>query len=166
MRFSPMPVLTTGRIAFGYSPTMSSWFRMEPSPDLVPEARHFTRRLLYGCEEDYVDDAEVVTSELVTNALNHALRVGPPPKHVVPGVWLGVQVLKDYVHLYVRDPYPAPPVMRMAADTDTSGRGLLIVEMLTAAFWVESRAFDKTAHAIITKPGVVLTEVELDLLRQ
>jgi anti-sigma regulatory factor (Ser/Thr protein kinase) len=139
---------------------------MAPSSDLVPAARQFTRQVLAGCDSGFIDDAEVVTSELVTNSMNFALSQGDPPKHVVPGIWLGVQPLKRYVHLYVRDPYPVAPVKRVAAETDTSGRGLFIVEALTAAYWVDSRAYDKTVHAILTKPGVVLTEDELDRLRR
>lgn len=166
MRNAPMLVQAAGRIVYTYRPTMASWFRMEPSAGLVPEARQFTRRLLSGCDEGYVDDAEVVASELVTNALNCALRFGDPPKHVVPGIWLGVLGLARYVHLYVRDPYPVPPMKRTAAETDTSGRGLLIVEMLSAMYWVDRRTYDKTSHAILTKPGVVLTAAELDLLRR
>jgi anti-sigma regulatory factor (Ser/Thr protein kinase) len=118
------------------------------------------------CDADYVDDAEIVTSELVTNALKYAMEHGDPPNYVIPGIWLSVQALKRYVHLYVRDPYPVAPVKRMASETDTSGRGLFIVEALTAAYWVASRAHDKTMHAIIAKPGVVLTETELDKLRR
>jgi anti-sigma regulatory factor (Ser/Thr protein kinase) len=166
MRFPPMPVLTTGRIVFTYRPTGASWFRMAPSPDLVLEARQFTRRVLSGCDSGYVDDVEVVTSELVTNAVRYAKAHGDPPRHVVPGIWLGVQALKRYVHLYVRDPYPVPPVKRTASHTDTSGRGLFIVEALTATYWTDRRTYDKTVHAIIAKPGIELTVVELDQLRR
>lgn len=165
MRFPPTPDRTTDRIA-ATCPARPFWLRMAPRPELVPEARQFTRRLLSGCDEDYIDDAEVVTSELVTNAIRYALMAGEPPKHVVPDIWLGVQTLKRYVHLYVRDPYPVPPVKRTAADTDTSGRGLFIVEALTASYWVDPRTYDKTVHAVIAKPGVLLTEADLDLLRR
>lgn len=166
MRNPPIPVCTTGRVVLAWCPTGASWFRMAPSPDLVPEARRFTRKVLAGCDENFIDDAEVVTSELVTNALNHALRTGDPPRHVVPGIWLGIRSLKRYVHLCVRDPYPVRPVKKVATEVDTSGRGLFIVEALTAAYWVDPRTYDKTMHAIIAKPGVVLTEYELDKLRR
>jgi hypothetical protein len=162
MPLPPMPVLTTGRFAFTWRGTGPAWFRMTPSRDLVPEARQFTRALLSENDPDYIHDAEVVTSELVTNAVNYALDAGAPPRHVVPGIWLGVQALKRYVHLFVRDPYPVIPVKNAAGETDTSGRGLFIVEALSAACWGDFRTFDKTMHAVIAKPGVVLTEDELD----
>jgi anti-sigma regulatory factor (Ser/Thr protein kinase) len=122
--------------------------------------------VLSGCDSGYIDDAEVVTSELVTNSVKCAQAQGDPPKHVVPGIFLGVQALKRYVHLHVRDPYPVLPLKREAAETDTSGRGLFIVEALTVALWVDPRTYDKTVHAVVAKPGVVLTEDELDRLRR
>jgi hypothetical protein len=139
---------------------------MQPSHELVLQARRFTHRLLAGCDSGFIDDVEVVTSELVTNSMNFALTHRSPPRHVAPSIWLGVQPLKRYCHLYVRDPFPVLPARRTAAEDDTSGRGLLIVEMLTAAHWVDGRKFDKTSHAVIAKPGVVLTEAELDRLRR
>ena len=166
MCFPPMPVPTTGRIVFSYCRAGTSWFRMAPSPDVVAEARRFTRRVLCGCDSGYVDDAEVVTSELVTNAVRYAETHGDPPKHVVPGIWLGVQALKRYVHLYVRDTYPVPPVQRTAGENDTSGRGLFIVEALTVIYWTDRRTYDKTVHAVVAKPGVELTVAELDQLRR
>jgi hypothetical protein len=166
MRFPPMPVRSTGRIVFTWRPARISWFRMAPSCDLVPEARQFTRKVLSGCDADFVDDAELVTSELVTNSIKYALSHGEPPKHVVPGIWLGVQALKRYVHLRVRDPYPVLPRKRVATETETSGRGLPIVEALTVAYWVDPRTYDKTMHAIVGKPGAVFTEDELDRLRR
>src|SRR3954462_9440958 len=166
MRFPPTPVPTTDRIPFSYCRTGTSWLRMPPSSDFVAEARQFTRRALSGCDSGYVDDAEAVTSELVTNAVRYAEAHGDPPEHVVPGIWLGIQALKRHVHLYVRDPFPASPVKRKASETDTSGRRLFIVEALTAAFWVDRRNYDKPLHAIIAKPGVELTVGELDQLRR
>ena len=47
-----------------------------------------------------------------------------------------------------------------------NGRGLHIVEMLAAVSWVDRGRFDKTLHAVITKPGVVLTQDEINGLRR
>jgi hypothetical protein len=57
-------------------------------------------------------------------------------------------------------------VAEAEAETGTSGRGLFIVEALTAAFWVDPRAYDKTLHAIVVKPRAELTAAELDRLRR
>ncbi len=160
MRNPPMPLRIPGRHRAG-----ASWLRVQPFPEFNAEARRFTRRFLTGADPDFVDDAEVVTSELVTNALNHSLSTDTPPEHVLPGIWLGVEVRSRYVHLRVRDPYPVVPLKRVAADTDTSGRGLEITEALTAALWVDPRTYDKTMHAILVQPGVVLTETEIGRLR-
>jgi anti-sigma regulatory factor (Ser/Thr protein kinase) len=165
MRNPPLPMLTIGQMVFTRCPAGPSWLRMAPSTEFVPKARQFTRAVLSDCDAGYVDDVEVVASELVTNAIRYAQEHGDPPRCVVPGIWLGVQALKRHVHLYVRDPYPVRPVKRTAADTDTSGRGLFIVEALSAALWVDRRTHDKTVHAVIAKPDAVLTEAELDRIR-
>lgn len=158
------PLCTNSRIVFGAMPGLS-WYRLPSIPESAQAARLFAAGKLDGEDAEFVSDVETVTSELVTNAIRFASKHGEPPKNVAPGIWLGVAAFKRYCHLYVRDPYPVPPVKRIAADTDTSGRGLLIVELLTAAFWVDGRRFDKTCHAVVTKPGMVLTEDELDGLR-
>jgi hypothetical protein len=160
-----MPMCAPGRIVFNVHPAGPSWLRVAHRPERVGEARRFVARMLAGSDPGLIEDAELVASELVTNSLNHALSHGPPPSRVAPGIWLGVQPLKRFVHLYVRDPYPALPAKVMATETDTHGRGLLIAEALTAALWVDSRSFDKTVHAVIARPGVALTEAELDRLR-
>jgi anti-sigma regulatory factor (Ser/Thr protein kinase) len=154
------------QIMINVHPAGPSWLRMQPSPEFVLQARRFTAKLLTECDPGFIDDAELVTSELVTNSLNYALSHGDPPRHVAGGIWLGVQLLRRYCRIYVRDPFPVLPTRRKAAEDDISGRGLLIVEMLSAAYWVSPRAYDKTLHAVIAKPGVVLTEAELDRLRR
>jgi hypothetical protein len=158
------PLCTNGRVVF-HTTYGAAWLRLPSIPESAQAARTFAAGKLDGEDAEFVSDVETVTSELVTNSIRFALKHGDPPRHVVPDIWLGVAARRRYCHLYVRDPYPVPPVKRIAADTDTSGRGLLIVELLTAAFWIEGRSFDKTCHAVVTKPGVVLTEDELDGLR-
>jgi hypothetical protein len=66
----------------------------------------------------------------------------------------------------VRDPFPVPPAPRTAAETDVNGRGLHIVEMLAAVSWMDQGRFDKTLHAVIAKPGVVLAQDEINGLRR
>jgi hypothetical protein len=94
------------------------------------------------------------------------MRHGPAPKNVAPGIWMGVVAAKRYCHLLVRDPYPVPPVLKRADEDDENGRGLFIVKALATAHWTEIRAYDKTAHAVIAKPGIELTVAELDRLRR
>lgn len=62
------------------------------------------------------DDAELLTSELVTNALSHA------DGEIV----LALSFVGDTVHCEVRDSSAATPVRRRSPDDDEHGRGLLL----------------------------------------
>lgn len=155
------PLCAPGRVVFTTVGIGPSWLRVPAAHEAVSDAREFTVERLSGCADDFLDDAALVTSELVTNAIRYAIEHEPPPRHVAPGIWLGVQNEPTYAHLRVRDPYPEPPAPRTAAETDVSGRGLHIVAALAAVSWVDLGRFDKTLHAVIAKPGVVLTRDEI-----
>ncbi len=159
------PLHMPGRVVFTTIGVGPSWLRVPAAPEAVGDARRFVAMRLDRCERDFVDTSALVTSELVTNAVQHALRHPAPPKNVAPGIWLGVLHRPGFVHLRVRAPFPQPPTPRVAAETDVGGRGLAIVEMLAAAYWVDSGRFDKTVHAVIAEPGTVPTEDEIDGLR-
>ena len=160
------PLHAPGRVVFTTTGTGPSWLRVATAADAVSDARRFTAAQLARCDPDLVDAATLVTSELVTNAVQYALSHDAPPKKVAPGIWLGVLHCDRYVHLRVRDPFPQPPKPRVAAETDVNGRGLAIVEMLTAVSWVDPGRYDKTVHAVIAGPGVVLTKDEINSLRR
>ena len=70
---------------------------------------------------------ELLTSEVVTNAMVHA-RSGPQ---------LAVEVKDDAVRVAVRDASPQLPVRRLNRLDDLSGRGVVIVEELATAWGVE-----------------------------
>ena len=91
-----------------------------PGPRSVSEARGFVADLLVQHElPSLVDDVRLVVSELVTNALVHA--------HTHITVTLEERRAAG-VKLTVHDDSSATPVARIAAVTDTGGRGLAIVE--------------------------------------
>jgi anti-sigma regulatory factor (Ser/Thr protein kinase) len=131
-----------------------SWFRLSLDPEAASAARLFAIEKLAGEDAGFVADVELVTSELVTNALRYAAEHGEPARGTAPGIWLGVLAAARYCHVRVRDPYPVPPRRIAAGDTDEGGRGLLIVGLLSAAHWTDLRAHDKTVHAVVAKPGV------------
>ncbi|MFC8014692.1 ATP-binding protein [Streptomyces cinereoruber] len=89
-------------------------------------ARHVARALLtaHGVSDEIVDGALLVASELVTNAVEHAL---PPltlhlrPEHAGGRIWIGVTDGGPAPH---EGPWPS------GCTEDEHGRGLLIVDML------------------------------------
>jgi anti-sigma regulatory factor (Ser/Thr protein kinase) len=91
-----------------------------PGARSVSQARGFVADLLRRHELLLlVDDARLVVSELVTNALVHAhthITVTLEGRH------------DGSVRVTVHDDSSATPVARIAAVTDTGGRGLAIVE--------------------------------------
>ncbi|MFE3169441.1 ATP-binding protein [Streptomyces sp. NPDC059224] len=79
------------------------------------------------------DDAILLVSELVTNALEHSM--GPASLAVIP--------LKCGVRVEVRDTLTSLPVRRSESSDATSGRGLLVVEALANSWGVETHGTGK-----------------------
>ncbi len=85
------------------------------------KARRFvTDALTQWGSHEVRDVTELLVSELVSNVIRHT---GTSPEVVV-------RLAADRVHIEVSDDDPRPPVPRQAADTDTGGRGLALVEAL------------------------------------
>ncbi|KOU67976.1 regulator [Streptomyces sp. MMG1533] len=99
--------------------------------EAVREARQFTRRTLNQWDlDDRFDDVALVVSELVTNALRHALPANTPriPEHGPP-VRLHLMRWTERLVCAVRDPSPDSPVTRETDDFSAeSGRGLFLVD--------------------------------------
>lgn len=101
-------------------------------------ARQFVLTTLssWGITGDPAEDIRLCASELVSNALVHGTRRGH-------GFLVRLTAEVDCVRLEVhdsRDPAPARhPRVRHAADTDTTGRGLRIVDSLADGWGVEDR---------------------------
>ncbi|MFE7223365.1 SpoIIE family protein phosphatase [Nocardioides sp. NPDC057577] len=119
--------------------TLSRTF--EPAPTSVSEARRFARKVLaeWGLE-DLVDDAILLTSELVTNAVTHA---GTPMTVVV------VREV-DRLRIDVVDQHPTrvlPLGVNAHPGTGEHGRGLLITSALATSWGVEYRKDHKRVWA-------------------
>jgi len=104
-----------------------------PTPHSVTLARAFTlQTLLRWGAADRSHDAAAVVSELLTNALRHALPATAGDRPDVRGrIRLGL-IAADYVVLCaVADPSSSAPVLRQPDWLDESGRGLHLVDSLS-----------------------------------
>ncbi|NYI79277.1 SpoIIE family protein phosphatase [Nocardioides panzhihuensis] len=119
--------------------TLSRTF--EPAPTSVSEARHFARTVLAGWGlDDLLDDAVLLTSELVTNAVTHA------------GTPMTVAVVReaDRLRIDVFDQHPnrvLPVGVNARPGAGEHGRGLLITSALSTAWGVEYRKNHKRVWA-------------------
>jgi anti-sigma regulatory factor (Ser/Thr protein kinase) len=84
--------------------------------------------------DDLADSAELVLSELMTNALRHARL---PRGRLVETRY---ERMAGCVRIEVHDAHEGIPRLREAADDDEGGRGLALVDALTEQRWgVSSR---------------------------
>ena len=141
----PGPIGQPLRVADDTSPSISSAtegpaLRIEVPLDLaaVDGVRTQVVDLAAGWGFVELEDLEVVTSELVTNAIVHA---GSPS--VVEVRRLGV----DCLEVAVTDTDPEPPVKRIPYEQHTRGLGLHIVDALCADWGVRPVGEGKTVWA-------------------
>jgi anti-sigma regulatory factor (Ser/Thr protein kinase) len=108
---------------------METYLRLPPEPRSVRQAREHVRHTLAEAgRADWVDDATVAVSELVTNVVLHA----------GTACELLVSVSVDSARVSVRDFSAALPIERHYSSQATTGRGLTIVARLSADFGVDS----------------------------
>jgi serine/threonine-protein kinase RsbW len=120
-------------------------FTLPSTPYSVQMARFYIRAALtYHDLGDYAKDAETITSELVTNAIRHA---------GAPQFDLEVMHLADAgaVAVIVTDLSPQPPVKRAPAANAEHGRGLHIVDALSASWGWRTEARGKAVYAILAR---------------
>jgi anti-sigma regulatory factor (Ser/Thr protein kinase) len=105
-------------------------------PASVSAARRFVRQALRGSAAALVDDAALVVTELVSNAVLHA---GGP-------ITLTTEVAGDgaVVRLEVGDSSPVPPALREYGSSASTGRGLTLVARLARRWGVEPADRGKT----------------------
>lgn len=101
---------------------------LSPSPESVKLGRDFTRATLRDWGMGALTDmAELVVSELVTNALRHGI---PAACELGGQQFVRVRLLAQapFVMCMVTDPARTIPVLREADPAAESGRGLTVVE--------------------------------------
>ena len=92
-------------------------------------AREFVHESLEGLAPEVVDDAELLVSELVTNAVLHARTPLEVNIHVGAGE----------VRVEVHDDSDVLPVARISSDASVGGRGLQLVERVARSWGIERR---------------------------
>jgi len=101
----------------------------------VPAVRHALRELLsHWAERESAEVAELLMSELVTNALVHTAH----------GAVVKATVADSQLRVEVRDFVTAPPTPNEpTSDDGTHGRGMVLVEGLADAWGVRAQGMGK-----------------------
>jgi anti-sigma regulatory factor (Ser/Thr protein kinase) len=124
-----------------------------PGPESVKAARAFTAATLRAWKlEALVEEAVIVASELVTNAIRHATCPAGQTADSA-GVMLTWQRHDGRIICVVTDCSSMPPVLAQADMSAESGRGLQVVHALAAAWgWVLLGACEKAVWAAFQLP--------------
>ncbi|MFI8230120.1 SpoIIE family protein phosphatase [Streptomyces sp. NPDC085900] len=106
-------------------------------PEALTEARHMIRAAVraWGAR-DRADEIELVADELITNALMHTEGSAILTLRVLTGS-------ERRLRVEVEDSSSALPRRREAGESGVSGRGLLLVDLLTDVWGVEARGGGK-----------------------
>jgi anti-sigma regulatory factor (Ser/Thr protein kinase) len=123
-------------------------FVLPSVPESVPTARSRVRAALGFHELDqYADDAAIVTSELVTNVIQHVCGDGTE----TIGVTLARTRSPVTVTVIVSDSSAEGPAVREVPAGSDRGRGLQIVEALSARWGWHPEHGGKAIFAILAK---------------
>jgi len=119
-------------------------------PESVPIARRRVQAALglHGLGE-FTEDAEVITAELVANAVQHACEDGTK----AIGVILTHAGIPAAVTVAVSDCSPQVPVRRDTPAGSEQGRGLQIVEALSAHWGWRCGGGGKVVFAVLAREG-------------
>jgi len=132
---------------------------LDPGATASGAARDFTNQILgsWGLLV-LAQDAAVIVSELVTNALCHGVRDANGPAHDGPAhdrVELILLCRAGEMVCAVTDPGAGHPVLGTPDLTAEAGRGLHVIEALAATWgWTRLDAHNKAVWATLSIPGV------------
>ncbi len=99
---------------------MTNSITIDRHPSSAKHARGFVIEKLRGYDQRLVGDAALMTSELVTNSIQHATGT----------ITITVEIDADMLRIAVSDGGPTAPVLRTPSPEETRGRGLQIVAAL------------------------------------
>jgi len=126
---------------------------LKPGPESVKAARDFTAEILHSWGLDgLIQEAMIIASELVTNAIKHGTCLTPPSTDLAR-VELAWQRYASRVICVVTDGSSRQPVLAPADMGAESGRGLQVVHALAAAWgWMALGARGKAVWAAMLLP--------------
>ena len=126
---------------------------LKPGPESVKAARDFTAETLHSWGLDgLIQEAVIIASELVTNAIKHGTCLAPQNADVAR-VELAWQRYASRVICVVTDGSSRQPVLAAADMGAESGRGLQVVHALAAAWgWMVLGAREKAVWAAMLLP--------------
>ncbi|MFI0449745.1 ATP-binding protein [Actinomadura sp. 6N118] len=127
----PMELLEPQQVLLGE-------LNLPPAHASVPLARGFSRSITTGCQiPDVRDDAEVLVSELVTNAVQHA---------AASGATLCLRMLRvgTRLRIEVHDPSPVLPRSVHINLLEETGRGWFLVAIITERHGIEQTSAGKS----------------------
>ncbi|MFF3322414.1 ATP-binding protein [Streptomyces sp. NPDC002889] len=118
------------------------------------QARQFVSMTLNGWAlQPLVPDAKLVVSELVTNAVQHALTHTAEEAVDYP-LWLGLFRHPGHLLCAVADPSPDPPRPGSCDPSASGGRGLALIDALSDSWsWSRTPPRGKTVWAMLPLPG-------------
>lgn len=130
---------------------------LKAGTESVKAARDFTTETLREWQLDgLIEDAVIIASELVTNAIRHGTTLASHDDP--PEVELAWQRFSSRLTCVVTDGSTRPPVLSAADMSAESGRGLQVVHALAAAWgWMMIGACEKAVWAtLLLPPGSLL----------
>jgi len=124
----------------------SSRLDLAALPSAPGHARRHVRATLgaWGLDGETAQSAEILTSELVTNAVQASQRGAR--------VGLALRLPPGQVVVEVTDADPRPPVIAHAGPDAEAGRGLMLVQALSLKWWSERRPGGKAVLAVLAAP--------------
>lgn len=110
--------------------------RLPPEPSASTLARAAVAAVGSGLPEGVVSDVELLTSEVVSNAVRHA--------NLEPSQEIVLRIVADgYVRVEVADPGPPFEAKRRRRGSGSSGWGLFLVDALATSWGVEPEGAGK-----------------------
>ncbi|WP_344575384.1 ATP-binding protein [Streptomyces lunalinharesii] len=119
-------------------------------PQAVGQARASVRTTLAcWCLDSLIDSAQLVVSELVTNALRHATPIRLPEEEPICCRLTVERPEHTAVRITVSDPSPCGPVQRHPDAESETGRGLRVLSELSADWGVAKTSAGKSVWALL-----------------